>query len=128
MLLEAISQLLDDDYLFVVSRSTADFPKTFEALSVNQGLVLYETKLPSSIPNEYTLNATTKDRALVYVNKQLYGTLSRTDKKFALSLRKSYGDHLRILVENQGRLNFGNEIRDLKVRDESKNRHVAAGR
>ncbi|EFN79021.1 Beta-galactosidase [Harpegnathos saltator] len=118
VLLEPISKLLDDDDddddLFVMSRSTADFPKTFEALSVDQGLVLYEAKLPSSIPDEYTLNAKIKDRGLVYVNKQLYGVLSRTDKKFTLPLKKSYGDHLRILVENQGRLNYGNELRDFK--------------
>ncbi|XP_014473975.1 PREDICTED: beta-galactosidase isoform X2 [Dinoponera quadriceps] len=113
VLLEPISELLDN-YLFVVSQSAADFPKTFEALSVNQGFVLYETRLPVSISDEYTLNATVKDRALVYVNKQLYGILSRTDKKFTLPLKKSYGDHLRILVENQGRVNFGYEIRDYK--------------
>ncbi|XP_032676709.1 beta-galactosidase isoform X2 [Odontomachus brunneus] len=114
VLLEAISELFDDNNLFEVSRSTDYDPKTFEALSVNQGLVLYETKLPSTISDEYTLNATTKDRGLIYVNKQLYGILSRGDKKFTLSLKKSYGDHLRILVENQGRLNYGNEIRDHK--------------
>lgn len=118
VLLEAISELFDDN-LFVVSESVADYPKTFETLSVNQGLVLYETELPSSIPDEYILSATTKDRGLVYVNKQLRGTLSRTDKKFTLLLEKSYGDHLRILIENQGRLNYGDEIRDHKVSNEN---------
>lgn len=113
--LEPILELLES-YLFVVGKSAADFPKSFETLSLDQGLMLYETKLPSVVSDEYVLHATTKDRALVYVNKQLYGILSRTDKRYTLSLKKSYGDQLRILVENQGRLNFGNELQDHKVR------------
>lgn len=115
ILLEPIQKLLDHLSPFVVTRVTNDYPITFEALSVNQGFVLYETQLPSSISDPAILRAITKDRALVYVDDRLCGTLSRTDKIFTLPLENPYGRRLSLLVENQGRLNFGNEIHDFKV-------------
>jgi len=89
--------------------------KTFEALSVDQGFVFYETSLPPVVADPIMLRATIRDRALVYVDNQLRGTLSRMDKISAVPLERPYGQHLGLLVENQGRLNFGNEIRDFKV-------------
>lgn len=82
---------------------------------MNQGFVLYETQLSSSISDPAILRAITKDRALVYVDDRLCGTLSRIDKIFTLPLENPYGRRLSLLVENQGRLNFGNEIHDFKV-------------
>ncbi|KAG5330188.1 BGAL galactosidase, partial [Acromyrmex heyeri] len=114
VLLEPVLKLLDSRSPFVVIRATGDQPKTFEALSVNQGFVLYETNLPPSISDPAILRATTKDRALVYVDNQLRGTLSRIDKIFTIPLESPYGHRLSLLVENQGRLNFGNEINDSK--------------
>lgn len=115
VLLEPIQKLLDSQSPFAVIRETRDLPKTFEALSVNQGLVLYETNLPPSISDPTILRAVTKDRALVYVDNRLRGTLSRIDKIFTIPLESPYRGRLSLLVENQGRLNFGNEIHDLKV-------------
>ncbi|KAG5346790.1 BGAL galactosidase, partial [Acromyrmex charruanus] len=114
VLLEPVLKLLDSRSPFVVIRATGDQPKTFEALSVNQGFVLYETNLPPSISDPAILRATTKDRALIYVDNQLRGTLSRIDKIFTVPLESPYGHRLSLLVENQGRLNFGNEINDSK--------------
>lgn len=114
VLLEPVLKLLDSRSPFVVIRATGDQPKTFEALSVNQGFVLYETNLPPSISDPAILRATTKDRALIYIDNQLRGTLSRIDKIFTIPLESPYGHRLSLLVENQGRLNFGNEINDFK--------------
>ncbi|XP_012223400.1 beta-galactosidase [Linepithema humile] len=114
VLLEPIQKLLDSQSPFVVSLATGEQPKTFEALSVNQGFVLYETDLPSSISDPAILRAKTSDRALVYVDNRLCGTLSRIDKIFTIPLESPYGRRLNLLVENQGRLNFGNEIHDFK--------------
>jgi len=100
----------------VISWASSDKPRTFEHLSVNQGFVLYETDLPPPVFDPVILRATIKDRALVYVDGRLSGTLSRMDKIFTISLENPYGRRLSLLVENQGRLNFGNEIHDLKVR------------
>ncbi|XP_018406225.1 PREDICTED: beta-galactosidase-like [Cyphomyrmex costatus] len=117
VLLEPVMKLLDSRSPFVVVQASEDQPKTFEALSVNQGFVLYETNLPPSISDladSAILRATTKDRALVYVDNRLRGTLSRTDKIFTIPLESPYGRRLSLLVENQGRLNFGDEINDFK--------------
>lgn len=115
VLLEPVLKLLDSRSPFVVVQATGDQPKTFEALSVNQGFVLYETNLPLSLSDPAILRATTKDRALIYVDDRLCGTLSRIDKIFTMPLESPYGRRLSLLVENQGRLNFGNEIHDFKV-------------
>ncbi|KYQ56701.1 Beta-galactosidase [Trachymyrmex zeteki] len=114
VLLEPVLKLLDSRSPFVVVQATGDRPKTFEALSVNQGFVLYETNLPPSISDPAILQATTRDRALIYVDNKLHGTLSRIDKIFTIPLESPYGRRLSLLVENQGRLNFGNEINDSK--------------
>jgi len=115
VLLEPILKLLDNRSPFAVIQATGDQPKTFEALSMNQGFVLYETNLLPSISDPAILRATTKDRALIYVDNRLCGTLSRIDKIFTIPLESPYGRRLSLLVENQGRLNFGNEIHDFKV-------------
>jgi len=115
VLLEPVQKLLDSRSPFAVIRATGVQPKTFEALSVNQGFVLYETNLSPFMSDPAILQATTKDRALVYVDDQLCGTLSRIDKIFTIPLESPYGRRLSLLVENQGRLNYGNEIHDFKV-------------
>ncbi|GAB1867156.1 Beta-galactosidase [Camponotus japonicus] len=114
VLLEPIQKLFDSESSFVISWASSDKPRTFEHLSVNQGFVLYETDLPPPVFDPVILSATIKDRALVYVDGRLSGTLSRMDKIFTISLENPYGHRLSLLVENQGRLNFGNEIHDLK--------------
>lgn len=116
VLLEPIQKLFDSESSFVISWASSDKPRTFEHLSVNQGFVLYETDLPPPVFDPVILSATIKDRALVYVDGRLSGTLSRMDKIFTIPLENPYGRRLSLLVENQGRLNFGNEIHDLKVR------------
>lgn len=115
VLLEPIQKLFDSRSSFVVSLATGNRPKTFEHLSVNQGFVLYETNLPPSIFDPVILRAITKDRALVYVDGRLSGILSRIDNIHTIPLENPYGRRLSLLVENQGRLNFGNEIHDFKV-------------
>ncbi|XP_050453889.1 beta-galactosidase isoform X2 [Cataglyphis hispanica] len=114
VLLEPIQKLFDSRSSFVVSLATGSRPKTFEHLSVNQGFVLYETNLPSSVFDPAILHAMTKDRALVYVDGRLSGILSRIDNIYTVPLENPYGRRLSLLVENQGRLNFGNEIHDFK--------------
>ncbi|KAI4488944.1 hypothetical protein M0804_004442 [Polistes exclamans] len=88
--------------------------KTFEQLGLPHWLVLYETNIPSNVQDPMVLNAITKDRALVYVDDQLAGTLSRTKNINFLSLTSPYSQRLKILVENQGHLNYGNQIHDFK--------------
>ncbi|XP_053668440.1 beta-galactosidase-like [Anopheles marshallii] len=80
---------------------------TFEALNQNSGFVLYETTLPKLTrdPNMLTINGL-HDRAQVYLNQFLAGTLARENAIDALPITAGYGSELAILVENQGRINF----------------------
>ncbi|KAH8417408.1 hypothetical protein KR222_010567 [Zaprionus bogoriensis] len=91
-------------------------PLTFEALNQYSGLVLYETWLPTQFKRDpMVLYAPgVSDRAYVYVDNELVGVLARETPIFELALSASAGRRLQILVENQGRLNYGRQINDFK--------------
>ena len=92
----------------------ASEPQTFEALGLPYWLVLYEADLPASYSDPAVLHGLVRDRALVYVDNNLMGTLSRTNNIYDMSIEQPYGRILRLLVENQGRLNYGSGLRDFK--------------
>ncbi|XP_076241131.1 beta-galactosidase [Calliopsis andreniformis] len=92
----------------------ASQPLTFEALGVPHWLVLYETDLTGSSSDPAILHAMVRDRALVYADNNLVGTLSRTSGIYDMSIEEPYIHTLQLLVENQGRLNYGNALRDFK--------------
>ncbi|XP_075151363.1 beta galactosidase [Haematobia irritans] len=83
-------------------------PKTFEELNQFSGLVLYETNITgidSNVPYVLTLNDL-RDRALVYVDQEWKGILSRQNANFSLTLENLKDSKLQLLVENQGRINY----------------------
>lgn len=71
------------------------------------GFVLYETALPilELDPTEIVVNKL-HDRALVYVDQEYVGGLSRGNNIYSLSVHPGLGNKLQILVENQGRINY----------------------
>jgi beta-galactosidase len=80
---------------------------TFEQLDQNSGFVLYETQLPKLSRDPSNLVITElRDRALVYVDDEFVGALSRENYINTLPISAGYGSKLSILVENQGRINF----------------------
>ncbi|KAM8717444.1 hypothetical protein ACLKA7_004181 [Drosophila subpalustris] len=86
---------------------TADKPKSFEEMDQYSGLLLYETILPSMDLDPTLLQVEElRDRAHVFVDQQLVGTLSREARIYALPLSKGWGSTLQLLVENQGRINY----------------------
>ncbi|MEU9919008.1 beta-galactosidase family protein [Streptomyces sp. NPDC051001] len=89
-------------------------PPTMEELGQNFGFVLYETQLP--VAGAGTLHiAEVHDRAQVFVDGHPVGTLEREGQESALSLRSpARHAQLSILVENQGRVNYGPRLRDWK--------------
>ncbi|XP_017787650.1 PREDICTED: beta-galactosidase-like [Habropoda laboriosa] len=89
-------------------------PLTFETLGLPYWLVLYEADIVRTTWDPAILHALVRDRALVYVDDQLVGTLSRTNKMYDLAIEEPYGQKLKLLVENQGRLNYGNGLHDFK--------------
>ncbi|MFF7256382.1 glycoside hydrolase family 35 protein [Streptomyces microflavus] len=91
-----------------------DHPLTMEELAQAFGFVRYETALPAAGDGVLTIGEV-HDRAQVFVDGQPVGTLERENHDRALGLRSpAAGALLTILVENQGRVNYGAGLRDWK--------------
>ncbi|MFF8443973.1 beta-galactosidase family protein [Streptomyces californicus] len=89
-------------------------PLTMEELEQDFGFVLYETALP--LPGAALLEAEqVRDRAQVFVDGQPVGVLERENHEHALAFMvPRAGSVLSVLVENQGRVNYGQGIHDRK--------------
>ncbi|WP_371097460.1 glycoside hydrolase family 35 protein [Streptomyces sanglieri] len=89
-------------------------PLTMEELEQDFGFVLYETKLPLKGPALLEVEQV-RDRAQVFVDGQPVGVLERESHEHALSfVVPRAGSTLSVLVENQGRVNYGQGIHDRK--------------
>lgn len=94
---------------------SSERPKTFEELRLFSGFVLYIADLPSQEIDPTLLRVrNVRDRALVYIDDHYIGTLSRENAIDSLPLSAKLGSKLKILVENQGRINY-NIADDKKV-------------
>lgn len=90
--------------------ATKPQPVPMEALDQSYGFTLYETSV--SGPAKGTLKlASLRDMATVFVNGKLAGTIERRLKQDSIEITIPDGiGQLRILVENQGRVNFGRDF------------------
>ncbi|XP_029337786.1 beta-galactosidase-1-like protein 2 isoform X1 [Mus caroli] len=90
---------------------TSETPINMENLPVNNGngqafgYVLYETTIFSS----GVLSGLVRDRGQVFLNRVSIGFLDYKTTKITIPLTQGY-TILRILVENRGRVNYGNNI------------------
>ncbi|RPK54827.1 Beta-galactosidase precursor [Streptomyces sp. ADI96-02] len=92
----------------------AERPLTMEELGQAFGFVLYRTTLPAAGDGVLRLGEV-HDRCQVFVDGQPIGVLERERREQALSLRSpAAGASLTLLVENQGRVNYGAGLRDWK--------------
>ncbi|XP_076643332.1 beta-galactosidase [Halictus rubicundus] len=89
-------------------------PLTFEALGLSHWLVLYEADLINSTFDPSVLHATVRDRGLVYVDDYLIGSLTRSANLYNIPIENPYAQKLKLLIENQGRQNYGKGLRDFK--------------
>ncbi|XP_068630107.1 beta-galactosidase-like [Battus philenor] len=85
---------------------------TFESLRQRAGLLLYET-IVNETDGELKITKP-RDMVYVYVDGELQGSLYRGCKQYTLNLKCKPGSRLSLLVENQGRINYGNRIHDYK--------------
>ncbi|MET9918680.1 beta-galactosidase [Streptomyces sp. NPDC006435] len=91
-----------------------DRPLTMEELGQSVGFVLYGTELPAAGPAVLRVDEV-RDRAQVFVDGQPVGVLERENHEHALAfVVPRSGARLAILVENQGRVNYGPGIHDRK--------------
>ncbi|MEX0172116.1 glycoside hydrolase family 35 protein [Streptomyces sp. LMG1-1-1.1] len=89
-------------------------PLTMEELEQDFGFVLYETTVPLQGPTLLEVEHV-RDRAQVFVDGQPVGVLERENHEHALAFTvPRAGAALSILVENQGRVNYGRGIHDRK--------------
>ncbi|MEU5216876.1 beta-galactosidase [Streptomyces sp. NPDC020807] len=92
----------------------ADRPRTMEELGQSFGFVLYETELTTEGPTVLRVGEV-RDRAQVFVDGQPVGVLERENHEHALAFHAPRsGARLAVLVENQGRVNYGPGIHDRK--------------
>lgn len=93
---------------------TGSHPLTMEELGQDFGFVLYETELPEPGPTLLHF-ASVGDRAQVFVDGVPAGVLERELHESALAVTvPAGGATLAVLVENQGRVNYGQGIHDRK--------------
>lgn len=85
-------------------------PPTFDELGVSSGLVLYTAALPGT-PGVLSFDEV-RDQAWVRVDGLLAGTLSRTRHERSIALPA--GARLEVLVEEQGRIDYGDRIGEPK--------------
>ncbi|WP_333767816.1 glycoside hydrolase family 35 protein [Streptomyces sp. IBSBF 2435] len=89
-------------------------PLAMEELGQDFGFVLYAARLPAAGPAHLRLDGV-RDRAQVFVDGQPVGVLEReSDHRVLTFTVPSAGARLEVLVENQGRVNYGPGIADRK--------------
>ena len=92
----------------------ADSPLTMEQLGQDFGFVLYEASLPAAGPVLLAFDQI-GDRAQVFVDGQPVAVLERERHEHVASFTAPRaGARLRVLVENQGRVNYGAKLADRK--------------
>lgn len=93
----------------------ADWPQTFEQLNHTHGYLLYSTNMTfkPTDPAILTIPAL-RDRAQVFVDKEYAGTLSWTRQMLTLPVKLTPESKIDILVENQGRISYGQMINGSK--------------
>ena len=104
------------DALPVLSEPRASVtPEPMEYFAQNYGFILYRTTLTGPRPDAELTVRGLHDRAQVFGDGELLGTLERGPVEASLTLNiPAAGLTLDILVENMGRVNFGPSLLDRK--------------
>jgi len=93
-------------------------PITFEDMDINTGFVMYETTLLNNkFQNPVNLTVdSVRDRAIIYLDQVRVGTMNRlkANTTMYLNISNNSDQKLSILIENQGRINYGDFIEDRK--------------
>eukprot|EP00823_Brevimastigomonas_motovehiculus_P004738 TRINITY_DN3232_c0_g1_i1.p1 TRINITY_DN3232_c0_g1~~TRINITY_DN3232_c0_g1_i1.p1 ORF type:complete len:624 (-),score=147.55 TRINITY_DN3232_c0_g1_i1:220-2070(-) len=83
-------------------------PLTYEEMKLSFGLLIYDTLLDSSFGSGLKLlDANVRDRAYVYLQGRIAGNFQRPTQTLLITLPKESPVALRIIAENQGRINYG---------------------
>lgn len=83
--------------------------KTMEELGESYGDILYRKRIDTDVSGTLHIEGL-HDYALVYVDGKRIGTLDRRLKQDSLTVKLAKGDTLDLLVQNDGRINFGEKL------------------
>jgi beta-galactosidase len=83
--------------------------KTMEELGESYGDILYRKRVDAAAAGTLHIDGL-HDYALVYINGKRVGTLDRRLKQDSLAVTLAKGDTLDLLVQNDGRINFGEKL------------------
>ncbi|GAB6026786.1 hypothetical protein CHUAL_013282 [Chamberlinius hualienensis] len=96
-------------------RVLSQWPLSFEELGQAYGYVLYETIIHTNFMQpSFLVISNISDRGYVFVDQVYVGIVSRMDAVTQLPIRISVNQTLQILVENQGRIDYGQNNNDFK--------------
>ncbi|MGL3807696.1 glycoside hydrolase family 35 protein [Paeniglutamicibacter sp. R2-26] len=93
--------------------SSGNGPMTTDEIGSYSGFSVYRTRIEVSGPAVLTLGEV-RDRAQVFLNRQGIGTLSRDNHDHSLVLPVNASGTLEILVEDQGRVDYGPRLGEPK--------------
>ncbi|MFM2720278.1 glycoside hydrolase family 35 protein [Microbacterium mcarthurae (nom. nud.)] len=102
----------EGDWMPASSGAVSDDPATFEELGYLGPLVRYDVDLPAFDGRAVLAFAEVRDLAWVHVDGVPVGRLSRTLHERALAVPE--GTRLTVLVEDQGRVNYGHRLGEAK--------------
>lgn len=90
-------------------KTEASSPLTFEQLNQGYGYVLYSRHFNQPLSGKLEIPGL-RDYAVVYVDGEKVGELNRYYKNYSIDVNIPFNATLDILVENMGRINYGEEI------------------
>lgn len=103
------------NYLKLNKFYISKYPLSFEEMNHGYGFAVYTTTVTFRTTDPVVLNVPgLRDRGYVYINNTLQGILSRSENIYSLPIMIKPNQNITILVENQGRICFGNDINDRK--------------
>ncbi|WP_211746125.1 beta-galactosidase family protein [Paenibacillus sp. Marseille-Q4541] len=97
-------------------------PETMEQLGQDYGFIFYKTKVSGPRPKSKIVLQDVHDRALIYLDDIYQGVIDRNNHDHSLEIQDhdiaveipEQGATLGVLVENQGRINYGWMLKDPK--------------
>lgn len=105
--LSKVGNLLN--YAQTLTAVDSDEPLTFEKMEQGYGYMLYQHHFNQPFSGKLEVKGL-RDYAVVYVDGVKKGELNRYNKQYTMDIEVPFNSNLQILVENMGRINYGEQI------------------